>query len=199
VAPPVFKSPSARVERLIGTVATIRAYLAMVWLRLRPRTMSRYVLLPIAGVVFHFSGAEICSRPSPEWASGLPESAECKGRRRCRSPAGATPRPLRTKMFFCGMLARWPSVAPFCREKLTRFPPSSYPFKNHAPQETFLCPCLVGLSARSVSIATNTLPLLLVGLFYLRIRVKTTQPAPDGGLSNCRASGPAAGNSGVGD
>src|SRR5271156_6556891 len=149
--------------------------------------MSRYVLLLIAGVVFHFSGAEIYSRPSPELASGRLESAECKGRRKFRSPAGATLRPPRTKMFFCEMLARWPS--PFCREKLTRLSPSSYPFKNHAPQETFLCPCLVWLSAQSVSIASDWVSLLLVGLFYLQIRVKTAQPAPTAG---CRIAGRAA-------
>ena len=155
--------------------------------------MSRYVLLLIAGVVLHFSGAAIYSRSSPELASGLLESAECKGRRRFRSPAGATSRPLRTKMFFCGTLTL------FCREKSTRISPSSYPFKNHAPQETFLCPCLIGLSAQSVSIASDWVSLLLVGLFYLQIRVKTAQPAPTAG---CRIAGRAAlraGNSGAGD
>jgi hypothetical protein len=126
VAPPVFKSPSARVERLIGTVATISAQSAMAWLRLnsRSRTMSRYFLLLIAGSVFHFAGIEIYSRPSPELASGLLASAECKGRRRFQSPAGATPRRLRTKILFCGMLTL------FCREKSTRIWPSSYPFEN---------------------------------------------------------------------
>src|SRR5580704_3141381 len=110
----------------------LRAYSAMVWLRLRPRTMSRYVRRLIAGAVFHFSGAEIYSRSSPELASGLLEPPECKGRRRFRSPAGATLRPPRTKMFFCG--GRWPSMEPFCREKSTCISPSSYPFENHAPQ-----------------------------------------------------------------
>ena len=140
MAPPVFKSPSARVERLIGTVATISAYSGIVWLRLRPRSMSRYVLLLIAGVVFHFSGAEIYSRSSPELASGLLESPECKGRRRFRSPAGATLRPLRTKILFCGMLTL------FRGEKSTRISPSSYPFENHAPHETSLAIGSISLS-----------------------------------------------------
>jgi hypothetical protein len=116
----------------------LRAYSAMVWLRLRPRTMSRYVRRLIAGAVFHFSGAEIYSRSSPELASGLLEPPECKGRRRFRAPAGATLRPPRTKMFFYDLLAHWPSKAPLCREKSTRISPSSYPFENHAPQATLL-------------------------------------------------------------
>ena len=161
MAPPVFKPPSARVERLIGSVATISAYSAMVWLRLnsRSRTMSRYVLLLIAGSVFHFAGTEIYSRPSPELPSGLLASAEYKGRRRFQSPAGATPRPLRTKMFFYGTLARWPWVAPFRGEKSTRIPPSSYPFENH-----YLTPTL----GRSILLIDS-----------LQICVKTAQPAPE--------------------
>src|SRR5277367_3894056 len=110
----------------------------MVWLRLnsRPLTMSRYVLLLIAGVLFHFPAAEIYSRPSPESASDRLESPECKGRRRFRSPAGATPHPPRSKVLFCGVLARRHSLGPVYREKSTRIAPSSYPLENHTPQET---------------------------------------------------------------
>ena len=125
--------------RIAAIVAIISAYSAMVWPRpnSRPRTMSRYGPLLIAGDVFHFSGAEIYSRPSPELPSGPLESAEYKGRRKFRSsPARATMRP-RAKMFFGGALAQWPARAPFCSEKSTRISPSSCPSDTHAPQKTF--------------------------------------------------------------
>jgi len=109
--------------------------------------MSRYVLLLIAGVLFHFPAAEIYSRPSPESASGRLESPECKGRRRFRSPAAATPRPPRSKVFFYGTVARLPSLGPVYREKSTRIPPSSYPFENNdSSRDNKLLLLFVGLT-----------------------------------------------------
>src|ERR1700722_5877698 len=86
----------------------------MVWQRVssRPLTLNRCGPLLTAGAVFHFSGAELYSRASPELAWGLLESPEYKGRRKPQSPAGTTLRPPRTKKFFGALAERPASISP---------------------------------------------------------------------------------------